>query len=395
MSVKKPSKSTGEEQEAEPRQFLYFAKDFERGFVPYLPAYYSYLLRLSKNVSLVDIYPWLAELMFHSVAINGNNLKKGTPKDVAPINVISFFIDDQKDNIANSMHGSWSNNFSTSSSMGDPFCDCCRLFGRENAAKKDPLAGNRPRNIIVDTYGDFGDMANNDYLENSVLYDGIPIYMPTSLVGPGNPMRMIQRFSDILELPELPGKNGKNGRLGDLNVFLINSVSTLNRTLGFRDSMLFVRGVLERSVWKPDETKRVWEFPREQSTEHEKATGSLLGDKPGMLFAILEEEVFSKGEISYAETFFDGVFSFREDKSDTSRNIHVGIDRLPLVPADMLENLQKEAGNVSRLQPDYSMEFKYTPLGNIRVKGKQFSRDRNKGSDGDVGSSKTDGKKGR
>ena len=68
---------------------------------PKFPPFYSYLLELSEDVGIVDIYPWLVELFFYSVA-EPIGTKKGEQSDKFPVNIIGLFVDDHQDNIASS-----------------------------------------------------------------------------------------------------------------------------------------------------------------------------------------------------------------------------------------------------------------------------------------------------
>lgn len=255
------------------KQFLLsFGNRLEEARIPYFPPFYSYLLLLSENVGLVEIYPWLAELMFYSAAVDKENLE-----DREVLNVVSFFVDDHRFNIANTMLRN------EAEGNEDPFVK----YKKEAKSDDKKVEDIPPRQFVVDTFAEFG----VDLSEKPPTVEGVTTY---SLVGAGNPMQMMRTFTQIGELTD-----DKND-LGKLNCFIINSISNLCRTMGLRDAMLMIRAMLERAVWKPIETD-------ESDTSSD---GDTLMDKDGMLFAILHKDVFSKEEIQYASTFFDGIVEF-------------------------------------------------------------------------------------
>ncbi len=332
--------------------------------VPYLSPFFSYLLKLSPNVGLVEIYPWLAELMFKSIAreVDGTLKKlnsRGSGGNVwdkkldKPVNVVSFFVDDHKDNIANIMLKR-----EKRLKVADPFAAYCLECRSEDSY--------RPRNIIVDTFGRFSDN-QNEYMEISKPKnneDNSPAYVQSSLVGAGNPMRMMQRFTAIGNMDRIPptessGSNRESLELGEMNCFLINSISNLYRTMGFRDAMLLVRAILERGVWKPQGSL---------------GDGTLL-DKEGMLLAILNDEVFSKDEIRYAETFFDGVIRFQgwiPEKTEImsadgktefkkyEKYIAYWIERFPIVDKSLLDAIGDNSKQ-NPFCPEYDFAYVYEP----------------------------------
>jgi hypothetical protein len=233
--------------------------------IPYFRPFYSYLLLLSEDAGLVEIYPWLAELMFYSGAV-----KENAQQEKEIINLISFFVDDHRFNIANTMLPATAEEVKDQ----DPF-----VAYKEFAMKTDnTVAKHPPRHFVVDTFGRFG----VDSSEQSETNNGVTVY---SLVGAGNPMQMMRTFTNI---------GDRTDDLGKLNCFVINSISNLCRTMGLRDAMLMIRAMLERAVWKPFEPER---------------SDSLM-NRDGMLFAILHKGVFEQEEIQYASTFFDGIIEF-------------------------------------------------------------------------------------
>ena len=303
--------------------------------VPLLAPYYSYLLKLSPSVGLVEIYPWLAELIFCSVAVNTEN---NANEEIHPVNVISFFIDDQRKNIALSM--GWNN----VGKVDDPFLGC--LIDYCESSKID---NNWPRNFVVDTFGRFGVSGHFELTPES---EGKYTYMWSSLVGAGNPMRMKERFTHIGRRKDIELKgNNDHPKLGELNCFLINSISSLYRTMGFRDAMLLVRAMLQDGVWKPEEPK---------------GKDSLLS-RPGMMFAILNEGVFASDEIQYAETFFDGIFRFEKEVVLTLEENETKLkegDRLVTVSIERFPLIAEENENFS---PKYAEKYGYIPRGRKRV----------------------------
>jgi len=311
--------------------------------VPLLPPYYAYLLKISQSVGLVDIYPFLAELMFHARAVpSGPSLT--APE--AAVNIVSIFIDDQRDNIANSMLPEGSVN------EDDAFLARCLHD------ESDPKI--RPRNFIIDTFGEFGAGDLNERLETSIGEAGnqSPVYLRTSLVGAGNPMRMMQRFTAINNLKEMPKtpKGDHPLNLGQINCLLLSSISYLYRTMGFRDAMLLVRQMLERGVWKPGMTR--------------KNDGRML-EQDGLLFAILHEGVFRDDEIRYAETFFDAVIRFDSLYCSRWRFVTYGFEMFPLVGGHGYRKPDEYL-------PRFDQKYAYLPTAGQRLKAVAISREYDK-----------------
>lgn len=246
--------------------------------IPPLSYGYSYLLLLKEDVGIVDIYNWLAEILFFSFAqVNEKEETKDSLK--RPVNIISFFIDDHSRNLAFSALGD-------QYAGGDPMEECLELERSEASPK--------PHNFVVNTFANFGEAK----LDPRKTPQNIRSY---NLVGAGNPMQMMRAFSKICDTPYK--ENGKDkSPIGDLNCIVINSISNLCRSMGLRDAMAMVRSMLERAVWKTNEG---------QNEEDTKKRKSRLLDNDGLLFAVLHENIFSNEEIQYAKTFFDGIIEFK------------------------------------------------------------------------------------
>ncbi|MBF0401723.1 MAG: hypothetical protein HQL90_13270 [Magnetococcales bacterium] len=283
--------------------------------IPLFPSYYSYLLKLAPGVGLVDIYPWLAELMFFSVAVDvdvdAKSDSEAQSKHLAPLNVVSIFVDDNSDNVA------FSRLNVDRRKTADPIKELLTLQDSDHGLRETSHA---PKLFMVDTFGQFKD-TKADSSEMS-QEDDAP-YVASSLVGAGNPMQMMRRFTIIGELP-LKRENGTRQvflgtDLGDLNCFVINSISNLYRSMGVRDAMLLVRAIMEKGVWKAAKE-------RQEQPDSDKIT---LIDNKGMLFAILHDEVFPKEDTMYIETFFDGVIRFEKHLISQSRKVCFRFERFP------------------------------------------------------------------
>lgn len=240
-------------------KFVFGGKSNDQYGIPPLPYGYSYLLLLKGDIGIVDIYKWLAEIIFFSHAKEKNKIK--------PLNIISFFIDDHSKNLA----------FST---MGDKYVEGDPMEGCLEKLVKQP----KPHNFVVNTFASFG----KAQFKPTKIVQNIRAY---NLVGAGNPMQMMRVFSQICETP--------NDQVGDLNCIMINSISNLCRSMGLRDAMAMIRAMLERAVWKADGDSNDGAPPK-----------SRLLDNDGLLFAVLHEKIFSEQEIQYAKTFFDGIVEF-------------------------------------------------------------------------------------
>lgn len=283
--------------------------------IPLLPPYYSYLLRLAPGVGVVDIYPWLAELLFYSAATSD---PKPNPRSaIAALNVVGFFIDEHQFTLAATMGGE--PYFGTEDPTKNPFREykeklCIPAF--ESKGHHDKF----PRHFLVDTFGSFGD-SDTDDTHNCLAYHS------QRVPGSGNPMLLMRAFRKIATMQSVVDSPGKQADLKGLNLFLINSITYLCRTMGFRDAMLFVREILRNGVWKPPDGA-----PNETPAENvDKRPPHRLIDNDGMLFAILHDGVFSPTETKYAETFFDGVLVFERNPIDgiVGKTIRYWWERLP------------------------------------------------------------------
>ena len=348
----------------------------EESGVPLLPPFYAYLLKLSSRVGLVDIYPWLAEVIFYSDVVSERKVQKEGAGDFPeerkdppetdgssePPNVIAFFIDDHKDNIANAMAPDRDGTV-------DWLDDFARYCHAAWPKEKDVRAKHQPRIFAVDTYGEFHKPKDlNDRLDHGIgLADARSnksgdsdeqgeehsLYVRSALAGAGNPARMLQKFSAISRLPKVPAplKREEELDLGVLNVFVFNSITYLTRTIGFREAMQLIRAILERGVWKPNPPER-----KEGDPER-------LRDKNGLLFAVLHEGVHSADEIRYAETFFDGIVRFDAyfpPDDPGQRWIAYAFEQFPLL---------RDNADPSIFGPDYEYACSYLPLGGRRLLG--------------------------
>lgn len=331
--------------------------------IPLLPPFYAYLLKLSSQVGLVDIYPLLAEIIFHSDVVTANN---GTETVGVP-NILDFFIDDQKDNIANAMARNQSPRDKNGNYMWhDDFARYCW----DDVHKK---GGNLPRIFMVDTYGRFSRQKElNDRLEHSVGLDSaqpghtqssktakIPLYTRSPLAGAGNPARMLQKFSALGRLEKVPAVDGEGEgcSLGELNVYVFNSITYLTRTIGFREAMQLIRTILEQGVWKPNP---------------DSADSEQLKGKDGLLFAILHEGVHTPDQIRYAETFFDGIIAFDvyRPREESRRRITYAFEQFPLTRASGHGTASQDGRNFT-FEPNYACARCYAPRGGCRLLGGQ------------------------
>lgn len=335
----------------------------EHSGIPLLPPFYAYLLKLSSQVGLVDIYPLLAEIIFHSDVVTANN---GTETVGVP-NILGFFIDDQKDNIANAMARNQSPRDKNDNYIWND--DFARYCWDEVHKRGKSL----PRIFMVDTYGRFSRQKElNDRLEHSVSLDSAQtghtggskaakthLYTRSPLAGAGNPARMLQKFSALGRLEKVPAVDGEGEgcSLGELNVYVFNSITYLTRTIGFREAMQLIRTILEQGVWKPNP---------------DSADSEQLKGKDGLLFAILHEGVHTADQIRYAETFFDGIIAFDvyNPRKESRRRITYAFEQFPLTRVRGNGITGRGRSNFT-FEPDYARARHYVPRGGERLFGGQ------------------------
>lgn len=399
--------------------------------VPFLPSYYSYLIKISSSVGVVEIYPWLAELMFHSAAVDYDDLvalmkpANASGSTVAgdgktniirhPLNVVSLTIDESMDTIADvavprdTVYEYERGNTKRSDQTANYLKHTITTDLYDNILNPKPLPSNKkrgsskhllrlsspmPRLFQIDTMGVFGDILQE---RPSWMVDSefkTPLYCRSSVVGSGNPMRLLQRFvatgaitndrENRLSLDNgqpmgPPGRDegAPEDTLGLLNCFIINSIGNLSRRMGFRDTMHLIRAMMERGVWQ------LGEAGSGSDNENTGRSASSLFDRPGMMFALVTEDVFTKEELRYAETFFDGVIRFyvpdKEkdipgDSRRRGRPVCYRFERFPLLESELrLSRGKPDSGKyrtedlVSAFAPDYANQYHYLPVAGTRL----------------------------
>ncbi len=132
-------------------------------------------------------------------------------------------------------------------------------------------------------------------------------------------MKLLQSFVSMTQMSNetLCGIDGENSK-AELACYFINSITNLSRVIGLQDSMMFIRSILERTIW----------LSEEQREEKADKNDSLLAI-PSLLFAVLHEGVFEKKDIQYVETFFDGVIHFGVDAKHFDKGIFFEFKRFP------------------------------------------------------------------
>lgn len=390
-------KSDKREMAADALRYIRFGEGPDETGIPYLPCYYSYLIKLSSEVGIAEVYPWIAELMFHSTTTTLGDLKKiktniGGGKiecglSLGRINTVYFSIDDAMDNIGDSTIDIESEFFQkTEDALADYMAN---RISRNEDTKPFPLV------CAVDTFGAFGRDSEPVWVVTTETKNqkeepkkGGALFNTSNLVGSGNPMRLLQRFSALGSMTEdgkvnrylayekkrgqesalNPEKTTKDltGAFGAANCIVINSISNLARALGFRDAMQVVRTMIERALWELGDFEK----------------GKALMGRPGILFGVLNEGVFREEEIRYAETFFDGIIRFDAEplkiaKEKEISEIYYEIERFPLVERGLSEKRimyrpwkNGESGGEVRwpgFSPNYGCRYHYVPRAGTRL----------------------------
>jgi hypothetical protein len=99
-----------------------------------------------------------------------------------------------------------------------------------------------------------------------------------------------------------------------MNVFLLSSLSNLYRNLGLAEAAVFLKTMLNESIWDVD--------PAASPVAGE----TTLRKIAGLFFAVLQEGVLKPNEASYLESFFDGIIQVRPcilDEEKRAALVHV------------------------------------------------------------------------
>ena len=229
------------------------------GFTPkdsHLKPGYAYLIRSS--VRMPELYPLLGELLFESKVVDTKN------NSSLPPNIIGMFIEDTPDNLTT--HLGKPDRYAEATDI-----DVTKEFGKNELSARGTAAW-------LDTFGEFHQARGG--LDDMVLEDE-PVWWRKRIAGAGNPMA-IMRFFRLVQ---------QEAATTDLNLFLLNSLSNLYRNLKLSESAAFLKTMLSESIW---------------SAEFNSAEQN-IGDKSGLFFAVLQEDVLDQQEASYLESFFDGI----------------------------------------------------------------------------------------
>lgn len=266
---------------------------------------YAYLIRSS--VRMPELYPLLGELLFESKVVGTKN-NSGLPP-----NIIGMFIEDAPDNLTThlGMPGRYANKLGI---------DVTEEFGKTELSARGTAAW-------LDTFGEFHQARGG--LDDMDLGDG-PVWWRKRIAGAGNPMA-VMRFFRLVQ---------QEAATADLNLFLLNSLSNLYRNLKLSESAAFLKTMLSESIWSA-------EFNSKEKN---------IGDKSGLFFAVLQEDVLDKQEASYLESFFDGIIKVEPcvlDKKLSVARVHIEVfpeliqshDDFVYIPMWQYERHRKELGN--------------------------------------------------
>lgn len=239
------------------RPTLQVFADFTPNGVHLKPGY-AYLIRSS--VRMPELYPLLGELLFASKVVDPNN--KNSKR--LPPNIIGMFIEDTPDNLTT--HLAAPDRYASETDI-----DVTKEFGKTELSERGTAAW-------LDTFGEFHQTRGD--LDKMELGDG-PVWWRKRIAGAGNPMSVMRFFRLVQQEEATTG----------LNLFLLNSLSNLYRNLKLSESAAFLKTMLSESIWSA-------EFNSEKNN---------IGDKLGLFFAVLQEDVLDTREASYLESFFDGI----------------------------------------------------------------------------------------
>ncbi len=257
---------------------------------------FAYLLRSS--LSMVDLYPWLGQLLFRSKAVETDQLDNLTGSPDSSVNVVGVFVDD-----------SWKVmrfNLAKGLNVED-----------DKKMVKRHLLDYAPMAAWMDTFGSFG-------ADSSLEKPDPDGWFSQSIPGAGNPMRMFRFVREIYE-KESEGK---------VNVFLLSSLSNLSRNIGLPETVAFLTAVLNEVIWNP--------LPDSGESSSEGETKPKpIKMRDGVFVAVLQEGVLREDEASSVESFFDGIIRFEmHPRRDPQNNSKATSPEIPfLLPSFEVQRL--------------------------------------------------------
>ncbi|MEW6218928.1 MAG: hypothetical protein AB1634_05250 [Thermodesulfobacteriota bacterium] len=259
---------------------------------------YAYLLR--SRLTVPELYFWLGELLFCS-QVGGAEEGDKQGAERWP-NLVGLFIDDTKENLFTTLFG-----VEKFAKDKDPTETFVNLLQGVQGAHDGQFAA------WLDTQGQFGSEAGSQkgYRE---ARNG---RRSRSLAGSGNPMSVFRFYREVSELEAT----------SELNLYLLNSLSNMHRSLGLSDTSAFLKTILA-SIWGGEEAATGGE------TDDKK-----IKSKDSAFFAVLQEGVLQDEETQYLESFFDGVIRFDPLRFGPYRVPLVRVASLPLaarLPPPML-----------------------------------------------------------
>ncbi|MCI5046984.1 MAG: hypothetical protein MRY59_05745 [Aquisalinus sp.] len=359
--------------------------------IPFLPGDFSYLIKIGRNVGPVEIYPWLAELMFHSSCIDLPSLLAEEESDNVlsrqkhePINVISLSVDIGMQDVAEFMVPMDRIDWDQDPGKRDYVSNYLRSAIRSGAYSRDVKLGDiqqlsssdrpqlndmslAPRFYALDTMGQFGDRASEKLAPSP---SDQAMYARTQLIGSGNPMRLIQRITEIGYAESIHDAASRVGsdwpllEMGKMNCLVLNSFTNLARSISFREAVEIVQAITERAVLKtgtpPSHTDQA----------------DIIFDLPTSFFTVLNEGVLADDQIRFVESLFDAIITFDAETDDTGQGsvdpeIFYEIERMPLIE-DALYARNKSGVDASKYLPIFSpVYFRrhwMRPLAGVRPK---------------------------
>lgn len=265
-----------------------------------LPSGYAYLIRSS--LRMPELYPFLGEILFGGMNKRMEKEGKLTNNDTGT-NLIVLSIDDDRETLLGAISdpedrdkdGTYVNSFVTKG-----------IQESQNAKYRVPRFA-----AWMDTFGSFEKLSpdlnkerflGSESCDKNILED--IQWWRQQIVGAGNPMSMF-RFFRVAGNKESPSADR-------LNLYLLSSLSNLYRNIGLSETAALLKVMLE-TVWRSAAGK-----------------SNLVCEREGLFFAVLQEGVMGDSEVSYLESFFDGVFRLDPVKVGNLRIPRLQVESLPL-----------------------------------------------------------------
>ena len=280
--------------------------------VPPLPVGFGYLVLIDQELSVTETFPVLSQLIYDTLLFD-NNMNWDEKKS---LNRILLYIQEEPGAMAEFTLDSQAK--VSGSEKSDDFI-IKRINSTPEGKKVFPIS----KNFLVHTLGDYSSSEDKEVKKNFTTY-------PVAGVQPFKIKRFIEEILDSVN---------DDSANEYANLIFLDSISNISRSIGSKNTALFIRDLFTDTCWLPD-------FLRKENE-------GKLASNPTILIATVYEESLATDDMNYIKSMFDGVITFGVDTENT-QEVYYSFDRFPLMDG---EAIQKE----EELYPIFGKRYFYKP----------------------------------